>query len=193
MSNITARVKIRGTRTLLWNHFTEEALSAERKERTGIAGNDPEEWKRKVLADEAGRLYVMGNYAFGCIRDGAKYVKKGRGSIQPLVAGTLNIVDKKIYIQDRLLPPEPLPRDPELPVYLDVRYAVNPTTKKGNLRYRVACSPGWEAEFTIEFDPTIVARNLMEQACRDAGAFCGIGDARAIGCGRFEVVEFAVE
>ncbi len=44
MALMYASVKIKGTKPLFLNLFTNETLSLERRERTGIAGNDPEEW-----------------------------------------------------------------------------------------------------------------------------------------------------
>ena len=80
-----AKIHIKGTRTFFWNRFSEESIPLERAERTGVAGNDPEEWKRGVLMQENGQLYVEPSYLFGCIRDAAVYTKSGRGSIQKKV------------------------------------------------------------------------------------------------------------
>ena len=134
---------------------------------TGVAGNDPEEWKRTVLATKEGQLYLEPTYIFGCLRDGARHVKKGRGSIQSLVTATLQIVDDRILV-DRFLP-EPLTRDTEQSVYLDVRSVKNPATKGRNVRYRVAAGTGWALAATIEWDKTIVSRGEMEAVCIDAG------------------------
>ena len=50
MSNIIqANLLIRGTRPMLIHHFGADAIPLERRERSGVAGNDPEEWKRTVL------------------------------------------------------------------------------------------------------------------------------------------------
>ncbi len=89
--------------------------------------------------------------------------------------------------------PNEMPEDDELPVYLDVRSAVNPTTKGRNIRYRVALSPGWEVKFTIEWDKTIVPRNQMEAVCIDSGKLVGIGSGRRIGMGRYNVKSFEVQ
>jgi hypothetical protein len=110
MSNIiTAHIKIQGVRPLLWNAFTPEAIPLQKQEKTGVAGNDPEEWKKTVLITKDRQLYVEPTYIFGCLRDGAKHTKKGRGSIQSLVASTLQIVDDRIQV-DRFLPEEVDPR-----------------------------------------------------------------------------------
>jgi hypothetical protein len=187
-----ARVKIVGTRPLLFHHFGEDAIPLERGERTGVAGNDPEEWRRTVLALADGTLYLEPTYAFGCLRNGAKYTKKGRGSIQSQVAATLQVMDDIIPL-DRKLPEGNPPRDRNAPVYLDVRYVKNPSNRSGNVRYRVAASPGWKCSFGIMWDTTIVSRGAMQAVVVDSGRFVGVGDGRAIGFGRFSVEAFAAE
>lgn len=192
-NTIAARVTVRGTRPLLWHHFGPDAIPLEKKERTGVAGNDPEEWKQTVLVTKEGRLYLDAAYAFACIRDGARYTKKGRGSIQSMVAATLQITDDKILV-DRFLPENigDLVNATDEPVYLDVRSVKNPATKGRNVRYRVAASSGWMATFNLLWDKTITSRHEMEAATRDAGRFSGLGDGRAIGFGRFLVDSFEV-
>jgi hypothetical protein len=203
-SNIlTAAVAIKGTRALLWHSFGTDAIPLEKRERTGVAGNDPEEWRKTVLVTNEGQLYLDPTYIFGTIRDGARNVKKGRGSIQPAVASTLQVADD-IVLVDRFFPTypnghpfdvkmaEPPPNDPKAPVFLDVRSAKNPATKARNVRYRVAASAGWTAMFHIQWDKTVVSRGEMEQAIRDAGMFAGLGDGRAIGFGRFSVETYEI-
>ena len=192
MGNILrAQVSIRGIRPLLFHAFGEDAIPLEKQEKTGVAGNDPEEWKRTVRHTATRQLYVDPSYAFGAIRDGARNVKKGRGSIQPSVAATLQIEDAVILL-DRYLPEEPLPRDPTLPVYLDVRGVKNPSSKARNVRYRIAAGVGWECGFGMIWDKIVVSRDEMREALRFAGQLGGLGDGRAIGFGRFELLKFEV-
>ena len=202
MSNIvTATVRIKGTRPLFWHKFGPDAMPLEKGERTGVAGHDPEEWRKTVLVDKQGQLYLEPTYCFATLRDGAKYTKKGRGSIQANVAATLQISDNRILV-DRWMPGfpnghecnpvtvEPPAQDSDQPVYLDVRGVRNPTTKARNVRYRVVAAPGWECAFTILFDKTIVSRPEMQAVLTDAGKLVGIGNGRGIGMGRFEVLSF---
>lgn len=192
MSNmITATVTICGTRPILWHRFGPDAIPLEKQERTGVAGNDPEEWRKTVLMTKDRQLYLEPSYAFGCIRDAAKYTKKGKASIQSAVAATLQVLDDRILI-DRYLPAEPLPTDAEEPVYLDIRSVKNPSTKGRNVRYRVAASLGWRCTFRIIFDKTIVSRAEMQAVLNDAGTLVGLADARSIGFGRFTVESFEV-
>lgn len=193
VSNIvSATLKIKGVRPLLLNAFTPEAIPLQKQEKTGVAGNDPEEWRKRVLITENRQLYVQPAYIFGCLRDGAKYTKKGRGSLQPFLTATLQIVDDQILI-DRFLPDEGhLTCDSNQPVYLDVRSAKNPSTGARNVRYRIAASPGWIIVCTIEWDKTVVGRDEMKAVVIDAGRLVGVGDGRSIGFGRFALVEFVL-
>lgn len=196
---VKATIKIKGIRPLFWNVFGPDSIPLEKQERTGVAGNDPEEWKRTVVYTKEGQLYLPGSYAFGTLRDGSKYTKKGKGSIQTVLTSTLQVLDDRILI-DRYIPnyngnglPDTLPTDPDEPVYLDIRSTVNPSTRARNVRYRVVASPGWHAVFHAQWDKTIVSRGEMEAVCIDAGQFCGVGNARKIGMGRFEVEAFEID
>jgi hypothetical protein len=190
---LQAKVTIQGTRALLWHAFGPDAMPLEKQERTGVAGNDPEEWKKTVLMlPETRQLYVKPTYVFGTIRDGAKHTKRGRGTIQSFVAATLQVTDNFVLV-DRFVPQEPVTQDPTAPVYLDIQGVKNPATKGRNVRYRIAAAPGWSATFNLEWDKTIVSRGEMEAVVIDAGRFTGIGDGRNVGYGRFSVISFEVE
>jgi hypothetical protein len=197
MANILrAEVSIKGTRPLLWHHFGPDALPLEKQERTGVAGNDPSEWKKTVLMTDDRRLYLKPTYIFGCLRDGARHTSRKRGTLQPFVAATLQLDDDIIFIERNgevlKVPAEPIPTDPTLPVFMDIQSVKNPSTRARNVRYRIATSSGWEAKFHIQWDATIVSRNEMNAVAIDAGRFCGLADGRSIGYGRFEVTAFAV-
>lgn len=203
---ISATVAIKGIRPL-WQHwFGPDAIPLEKGERTGVAGNDPEEWRRTCLVSKDGQLYIEATYVFGCLAGkdgGAKYIRKQRGSILSATAATLQVLDDRILL-DRWFAGFPNghtfnvatatapDRDPSLPVYLDVRSVVNPTTKGRNVRYRVAASSSWQASFTLQFDRTVVSRGEMESALIQAGALVGIGSGRKVGMGRFAVESFTV-
>jgi len=201
---IQATVNIVGTRPFFWHCFTPEALALEKKERTGVAGNDPSEWRSTASVDRDGHLYFDSSYAFACIREGGRHIKRGKSNLISPISSTLQLVgSNKIYV-DRWWPGYPNgerfeietadepPRDPDEPVYLDVRGVKNPSTKARNVRYRVAASLGWRAEFTIQWDKTIVSRNEMHSAIIDGGKLAGVGNGRNIGMGRFEVEKFEI-
>jgi len=201
---LTATVKIKGVRPLLWHFFGPDALPLEKQERTGVPGHDPQEWRKTSLATKDGQLYLPPTYIFACLRDGARYTKKGKGSIQKSVVATLQVTTDRVLI-DRHFPGfpnghafdlaaiEPPPNDPDLPVYMDIQSVRNPTTKSRNIRYRIAASAGWACDFGLIWDKTIVSRNEIESCVIDAGRLCGLGDGRSVGMGRFTVEEFAIK
>jgi len=185
-----ARISITGTRPLLWHAFTPSSIPLERQEKSGVAGNDPEEWKKTVLYDTQSRqLYIPATYVFACIRDGSKYTKKGRASYQTMVTATLTVQEEQIFIDHCTLPDIPSV-DVNLPVYLDIRGVRNPATRGVNVRYRIACRPGWSCSFHLIWDKSIVPVKVMESILHDAGLLVGIGNGRNIGMGRFEVSQF---
>jgi hypothetical protein len=185
MANLLrATITITGVRPLLFNRFGPDTNPASgKKERTGVAGNDPEEWRRSVSVTAERQIYLDPTAIFGCLRDAARYTPRKRGTLQPWLASTLQVESERILV-DRYLP-DPLPTDPEQLVYLDIRSVRNPATRARNVRYRVAAAPGWSTTFQISWDRTVVGRDEMKAVVLDAGRFVGLGDGRAIGFGRF--------
>jgi len=185
-------VKIEGVKTILFHAFKEEVLD-KNKAKSGTAGNNPNEWKTTVIMDERRRLYLPSSYLFAPIREAGKYTKIGRGTISKHIASTLEISPDIIFLEGLSVPEEwdkeAPPRDPSLPVYLDARSVVNPMTKGRNMRYRVACHPGWKCSFQVGWDDTVLSFDTMEKILKDAGVMCGTGCGRAIGFGRWKVLE----
>jgi hypothetical protein len=201
MSNIlSAKLSIEGIRPLLFHRFGMDAIPLEKQERSGVAGNDPEEWRRSYHATPEGQLYLPPTYLFGCLRDGAVYTKQKRGNLRKAVASTLQITDSLILIEERFVPTKPLLieqgqvlSNQELPlVYIDVAGVKNPGSSARNIRYRLATAAGWRCCVNLLWDKTIVSRNEMEAICLDAGKLVGLGDGRAIGFGRFQVHSLAL-
>lgn len=190
-----AVIKIEGIKPILFHAFREEALD-KKKTKSGSTGNNPEEWKTTVIMDEDRKLYLPASYLFAPIKEAGKYTKIGRGSIVKHVAATLEVLTERIYLIGRSVPSDAevveLKNATSMPVYLDVRSVVNPMTKGRNLRYRIACSPGWQCEFMITWDDSVLSASQMEQLIKDAGIMCGSGCGRAIGFGRFKVLEFKI-
>ena len=204
MSNvISAAVSIKGVRPLIQHKFGADALPLEKQEKTGVAGNNPEEWRKTCMVTKEGQLYVLPTYVFSCLREGARHTPKKRGTLLYDVSATLQVTDDLILL-DRYFPSfpnghnfdvktiEPPPNDISFPVYLDICGVKNPTTKSRNVRYRLATSSGWQTTFHITWDKTIVNRNQMEAVVLDAGRLVGLADGRGVGYGRFEIVNFDV-
>lgn len=167
-----------------------DAISTSRKEKSGVPGNNPEEWKSTYLATPSGTLYLKPEYLFSSIRAGAKHTRKGLGSLEPNVSATLQIIDP-IILLNREISVENIDDDPQKDVYIDIRAVTR--NKAKNIRYRVAVARGWEAEFSIVWESTLVGRDQMESICNDAGLYAGIGDGRKLGYGRYEICSFIIE
>ena len=196
MSNIVnASLSIRGVRPLLWHRFGPDSLPLEKQEKTGVAGNVPDEWKKSVLFTSDGQLYLEPSYLFGCLREGGRYTTRSRATLMKFISATLLVTDDRLLI-DRWIPnfngdlPDEMPTDPDEPVYLDIRGVRNPATKARNIRYRVAASTGWHMTASLIWDKTVISRPEMESVSIDAGRLVGLGDGRSIGFGRFEVDTF---
>ena len=188
---LQATVSIIGTRPLLQHQFGPDALPLEAQERTGVAGNNPEEWKRTRMVDNDGRLYVTSANIFSMLTTAAKNTKKSKGTMQQTVAATLLVDPPVILLTNRVMPAAPT-YDKHQEVYIDVQGVVNPNTKSRNVRYRLAAAPGWECSFVIAWDKTIVNREQMLAIVNDASVLVGLGDGRKIGFGRFTVKEFTI-
>lgn len=189
---VTATVSVEGTRPLLWNAFGPWAIPVTgKRERSGVAGNDPEEWKKTVLVlEETRQLYLKPTAIFACLKAGARFTPRRRGTLEPWLAATLLILDRLVLI-DRFLP-DPLMTDEALPVYLDAQSVVNPGTRARNIRYRVAAASGWHTSWTMAWDRTVISPQEVEAATIDAGRLVGLGDGRRIGYGRFQVSAFTI-
>ena len=92
MSNvIRANILIRGTRPMLIHHFGPDAIPLERRERSGVAGNDPEEWKRTVLMIDNRQIFVPCEYILANFRAGSKIAFGSRGGHAAKLAACLQI------------------------------------------------------------------------------------------------------
>ncbi|SHH13106.1 hypothetical protein [Desulfosporosinus lacus] len=195
MSNvIQANLLIRGTRPMLIHHFGPEAIPLERRERSGVAGNDPEEWKRTVLMTDNRQIFVPCEYILANFRAGSKIAFGSRGGHSTKLAACLHIADENILF-NRFVPENlhEFINCTEADVYLDVRGVKQPTTKARNVRYRVALSPGWQSRFSVVWDKTLISREEMHSIVIHAGQFVGLGDGRTIGFGRYTVEEFDLQ
>lgn len=202
MSNIVAaKVSIKGTRLHIQHRFTPDAIPLEKQERTGVPGNDPEEWKRTCIITKQREMYVLPQMIFSMLagKDGAgRHVKKGKGSAVKDFASTIQMLEDVVLLT-RNGSPITLPEVPEQILdgapYVDmpedgfvlVSAVVNPSSKARNVRYRVAAKPGWECSFTVLFDKTIVSRQQFEAAILAASKLVGLSNSRSIGHGRFKV------
>jgi hypothetical protein len=190
MARTSANIRIKGIKPILFNTFPLDTFSSDKK-KEGKTGDNPESWKQTVLMDENRRLYIFSTYLTASISTGGKEIKMGRGNISKKVASIIEVMENKIFLDDRIVPPEEeLTRNDTDTVYLDVRAVVNPMTKGRNLRYRIAVKPGWEIEFNLHWDDKILSKEQIKQCVENAGSLTGIGDGRSIGFGRYQLVSF---
>lgn len=193
---ITAQLTIEGVRPLLFHRFSSAAIPLEKRELSGVPGNNPEEWRQTYLVTADGQLFLPPTYLFSCFKDAAGFTKKGKTTLKKPVSSTLQVTDFQVLIEDRYLPSKPVfieqgeIIDPMPETYVDVCGVRNPSTGGRQIRYRLATSPGWRCTVNLQWDKTIVSRGEMEAVCRDAGKLVGLGDGRSIGFGRFEVQQF---
>lgn len=195
MSNvIQANILICGTRPMLIHHFGSDAIPLVRREKSGVAGNDPEEWKRTVLMTDNRQIYLPCEYIFANFRAGSRIAFGPRGGHAGKLAACLQIVDENILF-NRFVPEnlDEFINRTEAEVYLDVRGVKQPTTKARNVRYRVALSPGWQSKLSIVWDKTLISREEMQSIVHHSGEFVGLGDGRTIGLGRYSVEEFYIQ
>ena len=197
---IKAKVKIVGIKPLLFHKFNIESLTALTKAKSGSSGNDPEEWKRSFF-EKGGKLYIPGSYIFASLKNGAVNTKVGRGTIQKTWISAVTVDEEQIFFNRKVwdgwenMELEEVPSDASQPVYLDIRMVSNPNTKGKNVRYRLAMSPGWEAEFNLTIDDSLISQSHAKKVIEDTGKLQGLADARTLGYGRFQVesLEFVKE
>lgn|SRR5574338_863575 len=187
-----ATVKIVGNKPLFFHKFNVEVLTNMAKPKSGSSGNNPEEWKVSFFHDD-GKLYIPDTYIFATLKNASVHTKIGRGSIQKNWISGVTVETPKIYLGREMFKgwencePKDLPTSSNLPVYIDIRMVANPNTKGRNVRYRVALSPGWEAEFVLQIDHSILSKQQVTKVVEDGGKFLGIADGRTLGYGRYDV------
>lgn len=193
-----ARVQILGIKPIIFNKFNIEVIQSLSKKKTSSAGNNPEEWKTSFYHDN-GNLYIPDTGMFSALKKGSFYTKVGRGSIQTTWIAAVQIEEDKIYIGRKMFDdwedatPDVLITDASKDVYVDVRMVANPNTKGRNVRYRVACCPGWRLNFHLLIDDELVSFPQAKKIVEDTGKLVGLCDARTLGYGRFVVEEFSKE
>jgi len=193
-----ATVKIIGNKPIVFHKFNLEVITQMAKPKEGSAGNNPNEWKSSFW-QENGRIFIPDHYIFSALKNGSVYTKVGRGSIQKSWVSAIVVetpkcfLNREIFADFEKISPEDIPQDSSKPVYVDIRMVANPNTKGRNVRYRLACSPGWETEFTISIDKTVVSQAQVKKVIEDTGKFIGLSDTRALGHGRFDVTSIKFE
>ena len=192
------KVEICGTKPILFHAFKVEKISSLTKVKSGSAGNDPDEWRHTVL-EKGNKLYIPASYFLGSLKEGSKYTKAGRGSIQKSFMSSIDILTDISFLDRELpegwkdLPTPEFTTDSSQLVYLDIRGVMNPNSKGKNIRYRVACCPGWKTNYEFEFDDNIVSKSQVKKIVEDTEKMVGIGDGRVLGYGRYKIESCEIE
>ena len=133
------------------------------------------------------------------MRAGGKFTKVGRGTIQKTLTAAITVETEKAFIENRKLPIEPedlvnesLPFDSSKDLYIDVRGVMNPNSKGRNVRYRLTMNTGWKTSFVFSYDNELISKDQMRKVLEDSGKMVGIGDALALGYGRFSITDFKI-
>lgn len=194
-SNTEIKILIRGTKPIMFHRFNLENLTDQTKPKVGSAGNNPEEWKKSFYHVD-GKLFFPSDCVFSTLKNGAVYTKAGRGTLKNTWVAAIEIKENQVFLDREMfenwenLSIDEVPKGPLDPVYVDVRMVANPNTKGRNVRYRVACAPGWQMQFTLMADLSLLSMQQIEKIVNDTGKMQGFGEARTLGYGRYEVLEF---
>jgi hypothetical protein len=186
------KIEIIGVKPILFHRFNLESLQELAKPKSGSSGNNPDEWRTSFFHDE-GRIYIPGSYLVSALKNGAIHTKVGRGTLQKTWMSGVQVEEEKIFVGAQMpegweeMETADFPRDPCLPVFLDIRMVANPNTKGRNIRYRVGCGVGWKMNFTLEVDPSLLSKQHVRKVVEDTGKMQGIADGRTLGFGRFKV------
>ena len=186
-------VSIKGIKPILFHKFNIESLQDTAKPKSGNSGNNPEEWRSAFFHDR-GHLYVPGSYLMSALKNGSVHTKVGRGTIQKTWISAVQVEDEKIYFNHKMpegweeIETTNFPQDPSQGVFLDIRMVANPNTKGRNVRYRIGIGSGWELQFTLIIDNTLLSKQHVKKVVEDTGKLQGIADGRTLGFGRYEVL-----
>lgn len=191
---LKAKVHIYGIKPILFHKFNIEVLTQLSKKKSGSSGNNPEEWKTSFFHED-GKIYMPGDYIFSNLKNASFHTKIGRGSIQKTWVSAVQVLTDKVFLNREMFADWENKgavdlvtlQNTDLPVYVDIRMVDNPNTKGKNVRYRVACSPGWECSYELLIDDTLISKEIVKKVVEDAGKLIGIADARTLGYGRFKV------
>ena len=186
---ITATYKIRGTMPLLMcNGEMANPLSNGAKQLKQITSKrnkvdaDHEEllklkWHFGLWVNSNQKVIIPRHVIFATIVNGAKKNKNGKDAQSGMFC-----------LKDSILQYEGPSSIEELwndSKFRDVR--LGGIQKAKVLIMRPKFDP-WSADLTIDFDESVVNNDTIKEAIKKAGIYCGIGDGRTLGFGRFELI-----
>ncbi len=168
-----AKVRIKGTSSLLLHRFSMEPTDNSKKDNQY---NAEDEVKKHNYFDEEIGCYVPSTQIEASMREAGKNFKNGRASCKALVESSVFCEEEKIPLNKR----EPDEVDTR-PVCIMRNKIIRHRPKYVN----------WQLTFHLRFDSDRLTAEKVKNILAEAGAVKGIGDYRPK-FGRFTVEEFEV-
>ncbi len=161
----TIHVRIKGLSPILMHAYPMVPIEAQEKL--------PPEQQAEIAAyrdPETKNLYIPGVALQRALISGATFSKgKGRGSLQKIAAACVFVSPERVPILQG--------GKPVKEYVIDARPVVVPATKGRVIRYRPRFDE-WEAEFGIDYDPTLLTEAQLRRIVDDTGSRVGILDFR---------------
>lgn len=166
----TINVELTGTSPLLMNNpasMIEEQSSTKKTAKYDLK----KQAEKLVYKDDKGVLFVPATAVKGCIIGGASYVKFGKYSAKPLIAGGVQVKPERISLGVKKYD-------------LDVRTVVIQRSRVVKARPMIK---DWKISFQLEYDETLIpsANTDLKPILEDAGKRVGLLDFRPQKLGSF--------
>ncbi len=169
----TVEVTIKGVAPLLMHRYPLEDQQEEKaKKRNKVY--DPKEDAEKALYKNANGCFAPATWIESCLRDAGKGMAKGKGTYK-------SSMQSSVFVE-----PDEIPLGKETYDEIDRRPVVIQRNRVVRSRPKFN---NWQMSFKINFDETVIHKDVLKDILTEAGKTKGIGDYRPK-FGRFEVVEF---
>jgi len=176
MNYLVIEAWIEGTRPMLQNRATEEALSGSTRSNTPGTEQNPRDLCERAIyriANDGGQIAVPGTAFARCLREaaGAHKAKGSRKSLKYVVPASVIVLDDLcgLYLRDRLTPITDFE--------VDSRPVNIPATKGRVMRHRARFNE-WAVKVPLRIDESILSESLVRQILTEGLAQIGIGDFR---------------
>ena len=173
----TIQVEIKGISPLLMNNpasMLDEATQSKTRKRTEKRDIKTEA-ESLAYKDNKGFLYIPAQAVKGCLIGGASYIKFGKFSAKPIIAGAVHISPDKISLGTKNYE-------------IDIRTVVIQRNRVPKARPMIE---DWKASFDLEYDETLVSNSDdLKHILEEAGKRVGLLDFRPQrygSFGRFEI------
>lgn len=174
---------IEGTAPLLLNAFSDAAKDILDGGKTGGKRTSEQkmaEVEDKVLKNKDG-LFIPSYYIRAAMRDGSKMenMKLGKKGLAPYL-------EALVFVEPREIPLHKDTYD-----FVDARIGRRPPRTGGAvLIRRPGINTGWQLEIQVTIASDIVPEDSIREALQAAGLYCGLGDGRKMGFGKFQIIKW---